>query len=425
MNFSLYVLGTPNGYDQYPLDTNSNKFQRVLASCKVESQLSIFRTNQFIQYVYVRKIPSSNDLYFGFCLVLTGVYCLNCHTLNDLFDAAFYDVLMKGRLLRFQKDKYNYTVSKFANNSNEIKRINQFFKTNLESELEKLFVIIPPTFQTGNAPCTLSLKEKAADINAAISQHDVVHLVNDEKIILEIENTQTMLSDTKIPDEANHTIMKAMQLKGSDRYQIVREFKNDLRNTSNNHLQSATQNTLNQKGVSSSSKTAVKEEEQVSANNKKFPLKWLIVGLPALVCIAVVVLVVAFFNDNNKKTQQLQYDEAIAFYRRGVQAYQQGMSNTQGQLDKFSLALDMFDSARFRQNPEFRESMYMDSISVMRGKMFDYCLNEAKANYSGAFLENGLRRNVLNYLNLASQINNTSEVNTLIDSLKYYYISED
>lgn len=195
MNFSLYVLGTPNGYDQYPLDTNSSKFQRVLTSCKTESQLSVFRTNQLIQYVYVRKVPSSNSLYLGFCLALTGVYCLNCHTLNDLFDAVFYDVLMKGELLRFQKDKYSYTVSKFADNADEIKRINKFFKTKLESELGKLFVIIPPTFRIGNGPYTLSLKETASDINDSISQHEVVHLVNDEKSVSELERTQKMLSD--------------------------------------------------------------------------------------------------------------------------------------------------------------------------------------------------------------------------------------
>ena len=195
MNFSLYVLGTPNGYDQYPLDTNSSKFQRVLTSCKTESQLSVFRTNQLIQYVYVRKVPSSNSLYLGFCLALTGVYCLNCHTLNDLFDAVFYDVLMKGELLRFQKNKYSYTVSKFAENADEIKRINQFFKTKLENELERLFVNIPASFRMGNDSFTISLKENASDINNAISQHDIVHITNDEKSVSELERTQKMLSD--------------------------------------------------------------------------------------------------------------------------------------------------------------------------------------------------------------------------------------
>ena len=34
-------------------------------------------------------------------------------------------------------------------------------------------------------------------------------------------------------------------------------------------------------------------------------------------------------------------------------------------------------------------------------------------------------REVVNYLELAKSINNTSEVNQLIDSVKYVYISEE
>lgn len=195
MNFSLYVLGTPNGYDQYPLDINSNKFQKVLTSCKTESQLSVFRTDQLVQYVYVRKVPNSNGLCLGFCLVVTGVYCLNCHTLNDLFDATFYDVLMKGEILRFQKDEYGYTVSKFADKADEIKRINQFFKTKLENEMGKLFVSIPTSFRRGNDSFTLSLKETTSDINKAIAQYGIVNITNDEKSVSELERTQKMLSD--------------------------------------------------------------------------------------------------------------------------------------------------------------------------------------------------------------------------------------
>lgn len=195
MNFSLYIIGTPNGYDQYPLDTNSNKFQSVLISCKTESQISVFRAGQLIQYVYVRKIPSSNGLYLGFGLVLTGVYCLNCHTLNDLFDEAFYDVLMKGEFLRFQKDKYLYRVSKIADNPDEVKRVNQFFKMKLEHKLGKLFVNIPASFRMGNGSFTISLKENASNINNAISQHDIVHITNNEKSVSELERTQKMLSD--------------------------------------------------------------------------------------------------------------------------------------------------------------------------------------------------------------------------------------
>lgn len=182
MNFSLYVIGTPNGYDQYPLDSNSAKFQEILTSCNSESQLSVLRDNQLIQYVYVRKI-SSNDGFcwgFGFALVVTGVYCLNCHTLNDLFETAFYDVLLKGKLFRYQGNSFSYQVSKFADDINEIKRINTFFKSKLEYELGDLFVTIPSSFSIGNGQTSISMKESASDINFAVKNFDVVHITNDE-----------------------------------------------------------------------------------------------------------------------------------------------------------------------------------------------------------------------------------------------------
>lgn len=194
MNFSLYLFGNPNGYDQYPLDSNITRFRNELSSCRTESQLSMYRDNQLIQYVYVRKVPGAKDLYLGFVLVFTGVYCLNCHSLNDLFDKAFYDVLLKGELLRFQKEKYSYKVSKFVDNPNEIKRVNLFFKTRLDNELSGLFVPIPNTFRIGDGEVSLSLKDSASDINYAISQYDIVHLTNDEKSVSELERTQQLLS---------------------------------------------------------------------------------------------------------------------------------------------------------------------------------------------------------------------------------------
>lgn len=182
MNFSLYVIGTPNGYDQYPLDSNSAKFQEILTSCNSESQLSVLRDNQLIQYVYVRKISNNDGLCwgFGFVLVVTGVYCLNCHTLNDLFETAFYDVLLKGKLFRYQGNSFSYQVSKFADDINEIKRINSFFKSKLEYELGDLFVTIPSSFSLGNGQTSISMKESASDIDFAVKNFDVVHITNDE-----------------------------------------------------------------------------------------------------------------------------------------------------------------------------------------------------------------------------------------------------
>ena len=151
------------------------------------------------------------------------------------------------------------------------------------------------------------------------------------------------------------------------------------------------------------------------------------VGIVAgvVVVVGVFLAVLLLGGKDEQKSQQTSYEEAMSFYRRGSQFYHQGMTNTQGQLDKFKQAIACFDSAQYNKDVEFRESGYVDSINFYRGKMFDYCMDEAKRNYSSAFYEDGIRREVVNYLELAKSINNTSEVNQLIDSVKYVYISEE
>lgn len=152
--------------------------------------------------------------------------------------------------------------------------------------------------------------------------------------------------------------------------------------------------------------------------------KALIIGIAAALIVALAVLLAIVLPGGKKSSPQQEYEEVMTFYRRGVQFYNQGMNNTQGQLAKFHQSLVMFDSAQSRKNPEFLESTYPDSINTMRGRMYDYCLEIAKRDYSAAFLENGIRKTVLDYLKFAKSINDNSEVNSLIDSIQYIYISE-
>ena len=182
MNFSLYIIGTPDGYDQYPLDSNSDKFHALVSSCGSGSCLSVLRNNQLVQYVYVRRMSGEDDscLGFGFVLVVTGVYCVNCHALNELFETAFYDVLLKGKLFDFQENKCGFLVSRFVDDVGEINRIRSFFESKLESEFKELFVPVPPSFSVGNGETSVSFKDSVADINSAVESFDVVHIANDE-----------------------------------------------------------------------------------------------------------------------------------------------------------------------------------------------------------------------------------------------------
>ena len=160
---------------------------------------------------------------------------------------------------------------------------------------------------------------------------------------------------------------------------------------------------------------------QTPTNRSK---KGLIIGIAAGAAIIVGVVLAVLLGGKGKSAQST-YDEAMSYYRRGCLYYHQGINNTQGQLNKFKQAIACFDSAQYNKDVDFRASGYEDSINYYRGKMFDYCLDEAKKNYSGAFYEDGLRREVVSYLELAKSINNTNEVNRLIDSIKYVYIPEE
>ena len=164
---------------------------------------------------------------------------------------------------------------------------------------------------------------------------------------------------------------------------------------------------------------------EAAPKSKKGLVIGIVAGIVVVVGVVLAVLLLGGKDEQEQKSQQTPYEEAMSFYRRGSQFYRQGMTNTQGQLDKFKQAIACFDSAQYNKDVEFRESGYVDSINFYRGKMFDYCMDEAKKNYSGAFYEDGIRREVVNYLELAKSINNTSEVNQLIDSVKYVYISEE
>ncbi len=166
MNFSLYVIGNPDGFDQYPLDTNSTKFQGELISCTSEYQMSVLRPeDQLLQYVYVRKIPGDGTLYLGFVLVFTGVYCADCHRLKCLFDAVFYDVLYNGKMLCSQTSGYVYLISKLIDVPSEYERIRLLFKTKLENVQHGMFFPITASSQIGNGEDAVLLKGSFLEIN--------------------------------------------------------------------------------------------------------------------------------------------------------------------------------------------------------------------------------------------------------------------
>lgn len=195
MVFSFYISGTPSGYNQYPADNNSILLQNFAQDNTSESQLTVCRKGQLVYYAYSRRLQEKSNNFLAFCLIFNGVYCRSSKKLFNLFDKVFYDVQLKGELLKFEKGKSSYGINNFAEKQIEIERIYSFFKYNIENDFKRDFAHIPVSFEVGNGKKTISLKENDNDILAAKSKFDIVHISNNEKSLSELERAHKMLTD--------------------------------------------------------------------------------------------------------------------------------------------------------------------------------------------------------------------------------------
>ena len=220
MNFSFYIYGTPNGYNQYPADNKNEVFQDFVQNDTTESQLTVYRKGQLVYYSYLRKLQEKSAGYLGFCLTFNGIYCKDSKKLFALFDKVFDDVQIKGEFLRFEKGKYTFVVDKFIEKPIEIERIKTLFKYNLENDFNRDFEAIPATFKVGNGKKTISVKEAGKDIQASIAEFDIVHISNNEKSLSELERAHKMLKDLYAENQKLDTKYRKLESQKKN-YKIV------------------------------------------------------------------------------------------------------------------------------------------------------------------------------------------------------------
>ena len=76
MNFDFYLLGTPNGYDQYPLDDKVSLFQSFHETANADTQLTIYRKAALVYYVYSKRLKTLGGDHFLDYLLFSMVYIL-------------------------------------------------------------------------------------------------------------------------------------------------------------------------------------------------------------------------------------------------------------------------------------------------------------------------------------------------------------
>lgn len=193
MNFSLYILGNPRVYDQYPMD-NSELFAKFAFANKHASTIVVHRQDRIVQYVFVKKIQENSDLFFGFALAVSEMYCIDHQQLHRFFEEAYDNVTAQGEFLSFKKDKYAYNISRFVENNSEIERINEYFRLK-EKELSRIFRVLPSNFQVGLGECEMSIEDDVEKFKTLSIKYDTLFVPNKERSLTELDRMQKKWAD--------------------------------------------------------------------------------------------------------------------------------------------------------------------------------------------------------------------------------------
>lgn len=139
-----YIFGKfIGGYTQYPVDSQSNVFQQVIANAKAETQVVIHRDGNLMYYCYLRKFEV--DKCIGFCVLLNGTYVENVFQAFHVFEELITKITYRGNLLYFdEKGNLTSNLHQLYKQTEEIKLVDVELQTAF-SELLKKQPLLPPT----------------------------------------------------------------------------------------------------------------------------------------------------------------------------------------------------------------------------------------------------------------------------------------
>lgn len=144
MNFDFYLLGTPNGYDQYPLDDKVSLFQSFHETADADTQLTIYRKAALVYYVYSKRLKTlGGDQFFGLSIVLNSVYVTNIAKVFAIFEQLCSNIVVRGKILRADASgKIDFVHSHFADDVSEIealvKECRKLVDENLHNDIQEL-----------------------------------------------------------------------------------------------------------------------------------------------------------------------------------------------------------------------------------------------------------------------------------------------
>lgn len=180
MNFSLYLLGTPEGrYSQYPDDYTASTLAGLQGET-VGAQLVIYREMDLVHYAYTERL--GNNKIIGFCLIFNKVRIRRPTQLIGLFRLIIEKLFVEsGDIIKYSEDgELRFRVKAMNECIKEYGRLKEYINSEFENNVSK-YEIEPLSTVYDGIKSTGELGMNASDeqIISMTKQHNMV-IVSDD-----------------------------------------------------------------------------------------------------------------------------------------------------------------------------------------------------------------------------------------------------
>ncbi|GEM_PF-1240869 len=184
MNIEFYLLGTPDGYNQYPLDEKEDLFRSFHDNVKSDTQLTVYRIADIVYYVYTRNMPSlGKDQYFGMVIALNGVYMSHIGNVFSVFEQLWSNIALRGNILNIDKSgRIRFTHSRFVDTPEEIETTIRECRELVETNLSDCVKRLPEDYVVQTNAVTIAYDDsfKTGTLHKLLEEYTQIHFTKNE-----------------------------------------------------------------------------------------------------------------------------------------------------------------------------------------------------------------------------------------------------
>lgn len=185
-NFDFYIFGKKGKLDLHNKSDENKLLHGFAAKSHVKSQMTVYRKDPIIYYVYIRKL-SKTDNFLGVCLKFNGVYCTDNKKIFDLFEEAIESqIIRKEKILKTDLDgNTDFITDDFSRNRVEIENLENYLRNKVRDNFQQNFPSLDNSFgQESPKQQFISFQDDQNDINNTIKKYKYVTITTERDEIL-------------------------------------------------------------------------------------------------------------------------------------------------------------------------------------------------------------------------------------------------